>query len=161
MKYIILILFSFILFFSCSKEENIPFVDSVKDTIQPVFYHDISGIYNGVIRDIRILNSNSILILSSTKHSVVVSEINFDNILIENISNDIVSNAEASLFRRDGAGGFLSFIPHTMADSTGVDSIYQGFYNGIYYYDIDTLAYFFYYVKEKDTIHQLFSGKLN
>jgi len=160
LRNLLFILICSIVMFSCTKEKDVPFQDSIKDTIEVVFYHDISGNYSGTIQDIRFINSNVYEILDSAKHSITVSELNFSTVFIENISNKIQSNAEASLFRVNRTGGYLSFIPHTMADSTGPDSVFKSTYNGIYYYANGNLDYFFFYIKNNDTTHQLFSGKL-
>lgn len=146
---------------SCTKEKDIPFLDSVKDTIHVTSYLDIAGTYEGRISNINFVSSNSYVILSSQIYSVEVVEINFDKVLIKNISNNVLSDAEAEMFRFNENGGYLRFLTHTMADSMSIDSVFNGNYNGIYYYSNDSLSYFFNYIVNKDTVHQLFSGKLN
>lgn len=155
----ILIFLTFAL--SCTKEKDIPFIDSVKDTLHVTSYLDIAGNYKGRLNTISFVSSNSYVILNSQLYNVEVTEINFDRVLLKNISNLVLSDAEAEMFRFNENGGYLRFLTHSMADSMSIDSVFSGSYNGIYYYSNDSLSYFFNYVSNKDTIHQLFSGKLN
>ena len=151
--------------FGCSKEENIPFIPSDHDSLDVIYYHSINGQYNGLIKDIRWVDQQSYQVLNQTSHSVTVEEVSFEIVKINDISNKIQSNADASMYRLDESGGYLIFNPYSMADSTGVDSVFfSNFFgrqfNGIYYYGSGKLQYFFHFVQKKDTTYQVFEGTL-
>lgn len=169
MRSFLLILSICIGLLSCSKEENIPFIASDNDTLKDFVYPTIDGRYKGTISDIEI-KGNQYLVKNSYIHYVDVIENSFHSVLIKDISNNFKSDAEAELFRYDKAGGYLSFIPTSMADSSGIDSVYYSnyfreYFNGSFEYKDakyknKKIQYFFKYYTSTDTIHQYFEGFL-
>lgn len=152
-------------FFACSKEEEIPYKPADTDSLDVVYYYSIKGEYKGIIRDIQWVSASSYQVLDERSYHVVVEELSFDVVKLRDISDKIESDADAEMSRFDQTGGYLMFIPNTMTDSTGVDSVfYSGFfgeyYNGIYYYGSDRLQYFFHFIQQKDTVFQVFEGTL-
>ncbi len=147
-------------FFSCSKEENVPFQDSVKDTITHVSYKDISGVYEGTMYQVEFISNIEYARFNAKSHSVTVSELDFDNVFLSDISSDVQSDAQAVLYRFNLERGYMSFIIESMADSIGYDSIFSSTLplNGIYYYDENSLQYFIYYIENGDTVRQEFVG---
>lgn len=97
---------------------------------------------------------------SGKEHVVEVSEISFDKVLVKNYSSDVSGDAEAEMFRYNQKGGYLMFLQYSMPDSTGVDSVYGGQFNGEFTYKHDSLSYFVHYIKNSDTIHQIFEGEI-
>ena len=151
--------------FRSSKEENIPFKGSQDDTVNVVFYHDISGVYSGDMNIIDWIDNGVYVVISRSSHALEIKEISFNSVLLEDISNRVESNAEAELKRYDANGGYLAFLPHTMSGNTGPDSAYYSYYfnsyfNGRFYYHSDSLTYFMYYINtSNDTVHQVFEGR--
>jgi hypothetical protein len=152
---------------SCSKEENIPFIAADTDTLKEYDYPKIDGRYKGTLSDIELMG-NQYLVKNSYIHYVDVIENSFHSVLIKDISNNYKSDAEAELFRLDKSEGYLSFIPASMADSSGIDSVYYSnyfreYFNGSFEYKDSKyknkkIQYFFKYYTSKDTIHQYFEG---
>jgi hypothetical protein len=147
------------LLFTCSKEEIIPFEESVKDTLEPNYYHDLQGRYRGVIADVIYPNETTITVLDTHTFYVEVQNYNYENIYIPNISNRVESAARSGVYRlTDGA--YLRFEESSLADSVGIDTVLADqFMNGSWYSSSKRLQYFIYYVDGNgDTLHQWFEG---
>ena len=160
MKPLIFVTFVILLFFSCSKEEEIPFKAAVEDTIDLIFYHNIAGTYKGQLQDIEWISDTSYLVVGQRSHTLNIKEIDYSFVELDDISNLTEGAIQAQMFRVNDVGGYLRFVGPTMPDSTGIDSIYFSSLhlekmNGIYYYS-GRLQYFFYSIKNKDTTHQMF-----
>ena len=159
------LIFFFVLFsLSCSKEEDIPFIASDDDSLNPDYYKTIEGYYKGTIYD-GTIKDNKFIPVRQYIHYVNIKQLGYHRILIEDISNNFKSNAEANLYRLDKSGGYLKFDPFTMEDSCGIDTIiyspyYKKNFNGDFIYKSGRISYLFFYDTDKETIHQYFEGNL-
>lgn len=149
-------------FTSCSKEENIPFIDEDRDTITPTSYSDLSGTYSGNLSSIE-LRGDSFRILSSEPHTITIDQIDFSLIMMHNITNSYKVDAEAFISREIGAV-YLQMNDSKLPENVGTIAYYyagSSDYNGIYFYNnTKEIRYFIYITDMVDTVQQYFNGKL-
>lgn len=161
-RVLVFYIFLFVAFFSCSKEEIIPFIVEDKDTLRPTSYSDLSGTYIGNLYNIDIVN-DSINILSSESHTVTIDQIEINSIMINNITNLENVNAEAIISREIGAV-YLKMDDTKLPENLGTISAFYvdgTAYNGIYYFqNPKEVQYFIYITDMVDTVQQMFNGKL-
>jgi len=155
---------------SCSKEQDIPFIPSISDTISPNFYHDLEGTYNGTISKVRINPPTqpgeiSLTFLGpSLKHELNVTNIDFSNIAMDDISKLEDVGAQGAIQRID-ASARLAFEKGTM-DSTlypiNLFTINYGTFidsfNGNWTSHDSTIVYFIRQISGNDSSDYFFEG---
>lgn len=146
---------------SCSKEENIPFINEDRDTITPTSFIDLSGKYRGILQHIEFINDSAYIIISSQEHTISVDEIDYTTIIINNITNFSSVNAETIISREIG-GAYMQMLDSKLPPTVGTLPAFKvdlDSYNGIYLFtEPKEIQYFIYITDMIDTTQQVFNG---
>lgn len=151
------------IFSSCSKEEEVPFIKEDRDTITPTSYLNLSGKYSGTIKHIEFFNDSAYEVISTQKHSISIEELDFDLLLINNVTNFTNVNVETKI-AREIWGVYMQMDDSKLPPSVGsipVINVDLEHYNGILLFsNPKEVEYFIYITDMVDTVQQVFNGTL-
>jgi hypothetical protein len=153
----------FTAFISCSKEENIPFKNENRDTLTPTSYSNLSGVYVGNLSSFEIIGDTATRIIYSEPHTITIDQIDFDKIMIKNITNSYKADVEAFISREIGAV-YLQMDESKLPVNVGTIPMFyveSKEYNGIYFFNNPKeIEYYIYITDMVDTVRQIFNGNL-